>query len=207
MSRLLLASLSTVLIAAGPVEPADWTTLRTGVTTDGRGLLVLTHSQQDLRGFTLVGAGSGVIGSPGAGTAAFRLGYHGGYGGVELGAGMWLDADGVDSRASVTAWGGLPQVHAWVNTWPAEDSGTATTALSGAGIGSQWARVRGEAGVWATEDAGVPMSLRLEGRLNEALWLGASGWVAEDAHRILLTVSVSWAGLAARAARGTGHPM
>lgn len=190
-----LLPLSAVLIGAGPVEAEDWTTLRAGASSAGQGVVVLSHSQQDPRGYTLQLAGSGVIGAPRAGTFALRMGYHGGYGGVELGAGGWRDADGLDSRASVCAWAGLPVVHGWINTWPAEDSGAVTTALSGAGLGSQRERVRGSIGAWATAGDGVPISAQLAARPGEALWVGAAGWVADEDVRVMLTVSLSRAAL------------
>lgn len=202
MSRLpslSLPFLSAVLIGAGPVDADDSTTLRVGGSSAGQGVVVLSHSRQDPRGFTLQLAGSGVIGAPGVGTFALRMGYHGGYGGVELGAGAWLDPDGFDSRASVCAWGGLPVAHAWINTWPAEDSGAVTTALSGAGLGSQWSRARGAIGAWATAGEGVPISARFAARPGEALWLGAAGWVSAQDVRVMLTLSVSRASRAASA--------
>ena len=190
-----LLPLSAILIGAGPIDAEDWTTLRAGASSAGQGVVVLSHSRQDPRGYTLQLAGTGVIGAPRAGTFALRMGYHGGYGGVELGAGAWRDADGIDSRASVCAWAGLPAVHGWIDTWPAEDSGAVTTALSGAGIGSQWARARGSLGAWATAGDGVPISARLAARPGEAIWVGAAGWVAPQDVRVMLTVSVSRAAL------------
>lgn len=203
---LLLSLLSVGLIAAGPVEPDDWTTLAAGGTDAGRGLVVLSTSRQDIRGFTLHAAASSVIGAPSSGSAALRLGLHGDYGGVELGAGGFFE-EVIDSRASINAWAGLPVIHGWVDTWPAEESGAVSAALSGAGLGHRSAWVSASAGVWATEGGEIPVSLRLAVRRNEGVWLGAAGWLAADEARAMLTVSVSRAGLAAFYARGTAHPM
>jgi hypothetical protein len=205
-AHLLLPLLSVALIAAGPVEPDDWTTLRAGASGSGQGVVVLSHSRQDIRGFTLHGTAAAVIGAPSAGSGALRLGYHGGYGGAELGAGVFFE-DGLDSRASVTAWGGLPAAHLWVDTWPAEESGAVGTALSGAGLGHAGARLSASAGVWASGGEGIPVSLRLGVRRNEGVWLGASAWIAPQDVRGMLTLSISRAGLAAFYARGTAHPM
>ena len=194
-----LLPISAVLLGAGPVETEDWTTLRAGAASAGQGMVVLSHSRQDPRGYTLQLAGTGVFGAPRTGTFALRMGYHGGYGGVELGAGAWRDSDGLDSRASVCAWAGLPAVHAWIDTWPAEESGAVTTALSGAGLGSQWARARGSLGVWATAGEGVPISARVAARTGDAVWVGAAGWVAASDVRVMLTISLSRAARLAQA--------
>ncbi|MFT5679396.1 MAG: hypothetical protein ACI8RZ_000300 [Myxococcota bacterium] len=202
----MLSLLSVGLIAAGPVDSDDWTSLRAGATSTGQGVVVVSHSQQDIRGFTLQVAVSSVIGAPTSGSAALRLGYHGDYGGVELGAGGFFETY-FDSRASINAWGGLPVAHLWVDTWPAEESGKLGSTVVGGGVGHHGARVSASAGMWATEYAGLPVSLRLAVRRNEGLWLGVSGWLSEDDIRGMLTVTISRSGLAAFYARGTAHPM
>ncbi len=204
--RLLLSLLSIGLIAAGPVDSDDWTTLAAGGTRAGRGVVVISASQQDARGFTLHAAASSVIGAPSSGSAAIRLGLHRDYGGVELGAGGFFEAF-IDSRASVNAWGGLPVCHAWIDTWPAEESGAVGAALSGAGLGHHSTWVSASAGVWATESGEVPVSLRLAAQAREGLWLGATAWLEPDETRAMLTVSISRAGHAAHDDPSTAPPL
>ena len=192
----LLSLLSIGLIAAGPVDSDDWTSLAAGGTRAGRGVVVLSTSQQDARGFTLHAAASSVIGAPSSGSAAIRLGLHGDHGGVELGAGGFFESV-IDSRASINAWGGLPVCHAWIDTWPAEESGEVGAALSGAGLGHHSTWVSASAGIWATEGGEIPVSLRLAVRGREGLWLGGTGWLEKDEARVMLTVSVSLTELAA----------
>ncbi len=204
--RLLLSLLSIGLIAAGPVDSDDWTTLAAGGTRAGRGVVVISASQQDARGFTLHAAASSVIGAPSSGSAAIRLGLHRDYGGVELGAGGFFEAF-IDSRASVNAWGGLPVCHAWIDTWPAEESGAVGAALSGAGLGHHSTWVSASAGVWATESGEVPVSLRLAAQAREGLWLGGTAWLEPDETRAMLTVSISRAGYAAHDDPSTAPPL
>lgn len=209
MSRpLLLTALSTGLIAAGPVGPDDWSHLSVGGSSAPAAVVVVEHSRQDMSGYSLSLAGAFVSGT--IGSFALRAGRHGDYGGLDLGVGMWLGTSGVNSRASVMGWAGLPGIHAWASTWSAEDSGEAEAALGGAGIGHRSTRLLGEVGVWATDGNGVPVSARLAVRRNEGVWIGARGWVSTGETpevRAMLTLSLSRAGLAEHFARGTAHPM
>jgi len=221
--RLQILAVTVPLMAAGPVEEGHRSTAGLGYLatvqikqdyTGREGVLLLEHTTQSPKGWTVSFEGSTAVGdrsySPEllawhpefAGAVAVRGGFHGDHAGIEMGAGGLVDPLFSTRAVSTSVWGGAREFYVWAVTRPGNLIGDVDTTRRAIGLGHDSDKIRGQFGAWGSLQESSPViSLRTDVAATDAIWVGARArvygnteWDAGYERRLVLTVSTALAG-------------